>query len=76
MGNVQLPDAISKAIGFGTGGVIEKDGTYELHKGEVVIPAVHAKKLIAQYKKHKKIKTLKPRVRGLSKNSIKVTYAP
>jgi hypothetical protein len=37
MGNVQLADAISKAIGFGTGGVIEKDSTYELHKGEVVI---------------------------------------
>jgi hypothetical protein len=54
-------EALSKALGFGAGGYIEQNGTYELHKGEIVIPAAHAKKLIAEYKKHKKIKTLKPR---------------
>lgn len=53
--------ALSKALGFGQGGYIEKDGMYELHKGEIVIPAAEAKKLIASYKKHKNIKTLKPR---------------
>lgn len=57
-------NAISKAIGLGYGGMIEENGLYELHKGEVVIPAAEAKKLIAAYKKHKGIKgkEFKPKV--------------
>tara|TARA_R100001463_G_scaffold109388_1_gene164028 strand:+ start:279 stop:530 length:252 start_codon:yes stop_codon:yes gene_type:complete len=50
-------NAISKAIGLGYGGMIDEDGLYELHKGELVIPAAEAKKLIAAYKKEKKIKS-------------------
>ena len=44
--------------------MIEENGLYELHKGEVVIPASEAKKLIAGYKKHKGIKSkdFKPKV--------------
>jgi SLT domain-containing protein len=53
--------ALSKALGYGQGGYIEKNGLYELHKGEIVIPAAEAKKMIASYKKHKNIKSLKPR---------------
>ena len=57
-------NAISKALGFGSGGLIEENGLYELHKGEIVIPAAQAKKLIAGYKKHKNIKSkdYKPKV--------------
>ena len=57
-------NAISKALGLGYGGIIEENGLYELHKGEVVIPAAQAKKLIAGYKKHKGIKSkdYKPKV--------------
>tara|TARA_R100000808_G_C2151897_1_gene161079 strand:+ start:1985 stop:2233 length:249 start_codon:yes stop_codon:yes gene_type:complete len=57
-------NAISKAIGLGHGGLIEENGLYELHKGEVVIPAAQAKKLMSAYKKHKDIKSkdFKPKV--------------
>jgi len=57
-------NAISKALGFGSGGMIMEDGLYELHKGELVIPAAEAKKMIAAYKKEKKIKSdkFKPKV--------------
>ena len=57
-------NAISKALGFGSGGMIQEDGLYELHKGELVIPAAEAKKMIAAYKKDKKIKSdkFKPKV--------------
>lgn len=57
-------NAISKAIGLGYGGQIDEDGLYELHKGELVIPAAEAKKLIAAYKKQKNIKSgdFKPKV--------------
>tara|TARA_R100000773_G_C4221286_1_gene120367 strand:+ start:5017 stop:5268 length:252 start_codon:yes stop_codon:yes gene_type:complete len=57
-------NAISKAVGLGTGGLIEENGLYELHKGEIVIPASEAKKLLNEYKKHKGIKTdkFKPKV--------------
>ena len=57
-------NAISKALGFGSGGLIEENGLYELHKGEVVIPAAQAKKLMSAYKKHKDIKSkdFKPKV--------------
>lgn len=57
-------NAISKAIGLGYGGIIKEDGLYELHKGEVVIPAAEAKKLIDAYKKHRDIndKDFKPKV--------------
>eukprot|EP01050_Picozoa_sp_SAG11_P035730 SAG11_NODE_13243_length_663_cov_1.274823_1_plen_86_part_10 len=44
-------NAISKAVGLGYGGLIEKDGMYELHKGEIVIPAKEAQKLLSEYKK-------------------------
>jgi|TARA_R110002020_G_scaffold107363_2_gene249404 hypothetical protein len=54
--------ALSKALGFGEGGFIQKDGVYQLHKGEVVIPASEAKKMIAAYKKEYKIKKLDKRV--------------
>ena len=36
-------EALSKALGLGAGGYIEQNGTYELHKGEIVIPAAQAK---------------------------------
>ena len=57
-------NAISKAIGLGNGGLIEENGLYELHKGEIVIPANEAKKLLSEYKKHKDIKSkdFKPKV--------------
>jgi len=57
-------NAISKAIGFGSGGLIEENGIYELHKGELVIPAAEAKKMLAAYKKERKIKhkEFKPKV--------------
>jgi len=57
-------NAISKAIGLGYGGMIEENGLYELHKGELVIPAAEAKKMIAAYKKDKGIKhkDFKPKV--------------
>ena len=51
-----LVNAISKAIGLGSGGMIEENGLYELHKGELVIPAGEAKKVLAAYKKEKDIK--------------------
>ena len=53
--------ALGKALGFGNGGFIAKDGVYMLHKGELVIPAEDAKKLIAQYKKEAGIKKLNKR---------------
>tara|TARA_R100001015_G_C4635316_1_gene204637 strand:- start:3592 stop:3840 length:249 start_codon:yes stop_codon:yes gene_type:complete len=58
-------NAISKAVGLGYGGKIDEDGMYELHKGEIVIPAAEAKKLLDAYKKHKGIKgkdNFKPKV--------------
>ena len=53
--------AIGKALGFGEGGFIEKDGVYQLHKGEIVIPSAEAKKMISAYKKEMKIKKLDKR---------------
>jgi hypothetical protein len=53
--------AIGKALGFGEGGFIQKDGVYQLHKGEIVIPAEESKKMIAAYKKEMKIKKLDKR---------------
>jgi hypothetical protein len=57
-------NAISKAIGLGYGGLIEENGLYELHKGEIVIPAKEAKKMLDAYKQHKDIKhkDFKPKV--------------
>ena len=57
-------NAISKAVGLGYGGLIEENGLYELHKGEIVIPKAEAKKLLSEYKKHKGIKgkDFKPKV--------------
>lgn len=58
-------NAISKAVGLGYGGKIDVDGLYELHKGEIVIPAKEAKKLLDAYKKHKGIKAtdnFKPKI--------------
>ena len=52
-----LTSAVNKAIGLNSGGLIEKDGLYELHKGELVIPAGEAKKMLAEYKKAKGIKS-------------------
>ena len=48
-----VASGISKALGWSAGGEVKKDGLYELHKGELVIPAKEAKKIIAAYKKHK-----------------------
>ena len=58
-------NGISKALGLGYGGLIDADGLYELHKGEIVIPQAEAKKLLVEYKKHKGIKSsdnFKPKV--------------
>ena len=46
-------NGISKALGFSAGGEVKKDGLYELHKGELIIPAKEAQLLIKEYKKHK-----------------------
>ena len=57
-------NGISKALGFGSGGLINEDGLYELHKGEIVLPKIEAQKLLKEYKKHKNIKDkeYKPKV--------------
>lgn len=57
-------NAISKAVGLGYGGMIDEDGLYELHKGEIVLPKAEAQKLLKEYKKHKDIKDkdFKPKV--------------
>jgi len=57
-------NGISKALGWASGGEIKKDGLYELHKGELVIPAAEAKKMISAYKKHK----------GHDKTPISITH--
>ena len=58
-------NGISKALGLGYGGLIDADGLYELHKGEIVIPQKEAQALMKEYKKHKGIKTkdnFKPKI--------------
>ena len=46
-------DGISHALGFSAGGLVKDDGLHMLHKGEIIIPANHSKKLINAMKKHK-----------------------
>tara|TARA_R110002020_G_scaffold306680_1_gene522621 strand:+ start:109 stop:354 length:246 start_codon:yes stop_codon:yes gene_type:complete len=66
-------DAIGNSIGKGQGGYVEKDGVYNLHKGEIVIRKADADKILKAYKKHqlklgdkdklemKKLKPYKPK---------------
>ena len=54
-------DGISHALGFSQGGLVKDDGLHMLHKGEIIIPAQHAKKMMKAYTKHK----------GLSANEVK-----
>ena len=46
-------DGLSHALFHSQGGLVKDDGLHMLHKGEVVIPAEHAKKMMTALKKAK-----------------------
>jgi hypothetical protein len=46
-------DGLSHALFHSQGGLVKDDGLHMLHKGEIIIPAAHAKKMMSALKKAK-----------------------